>query len=163
MTSHADDWLSKPWMYVAPKSPELLSNWKDTWTKYILGFAQTRNIHLVNVVDLHREAPFNKLDFETFHVLITALLKAGCAKWWDKKAKLLRIYYRSIDSWVDHIENLTTANKTRIINGLDGLTTLEPSLAGVPEKEKQKILSILVERKSARWIKKKDYTVRILH
>ncbi|MCW4006383.1 MAG: vacuolar protein-sorting-associated protein 25 [Candidatus Bathyarchaeota archaeon] len=157
-----DDWLSKPWMYVAPKGTELLANWKDTWVKYVLEFTQTRNLHIINPADLQRQEPFSKFDADTFEVLLDALVQAGYGRWWDKKGKLLRVYWRSLDGWADQIDALTKENKTRIINGVDGLADLEPALAGLPDEDKQEILSILVKRKLARWIKKKDCIVRLL-
>ncbi|MCW4018765.1 MAG: vacuolar protein-sorting-associated protein 25 [Candidatus Bathyarchaeota archaeon] len=156
-----DGWLDKPWMYSEPKSSELLANWKETWVKYFLRFAENKNIYLVNVADLHREAPFNRFDGDTFQTLLNSLMQTGYGKWWNKKSGLLRIYWRSLDAWADYIYNLTKEQKTRVINGIQGLTDLEPSLASMPEKEKLQVLKILVDKKFARWIKKKDCTLRI--
>ena len=149
-----DQWLDKPWMYSEPKSPELLKKWTETWTNYLLRYAENKNIHLINVADLQREYPFNKLERGSFQNLTNILVQIGYGKWWNGKGKLLRIYWRSIDKWVDHVLHLTKEKQIPIISGTQGLIELEPLMATMPKAEIEQVLKMLVKRKVARWVEK---------
>ena len=149
-----DQWLDRPWMYSKPKNPELLKKWTETWTNYLLRYAENKNIHLINVADLQREYPFNKLERESFQNLTNILVQIGYGKWWNGKGKLLRIYWRSIDKWVDHVLNLTKEKQITVISGTQGLIELEPLMSTMPKAEIEQVLKILVKRKVVRLVEK---------
>lgn len=162
ISDYSDGWLDKPWMFSEPKPADMLKQWRETWITYILKFAENKNIHVINISDLQRNSPFNKLDINAFKNIVTSLIQAGYGKWWNKESKLLRIYWRSLDKWADIILDLIHEKEVKIINGLQGLVELEPQLVAFPKIELVNVLDILVKRKYANWIDRKNNVMRII-
>jgi hypothetical protein len=156
------EWLEKPWMYSKPKNSQLLRKWRETWNDYVLAYAQQKNINLVNIIDLKREDPFRRMDQEAFEDIVQALAEQGYGKWWDKKKKLLRIYWRTLDQWANHIFEVAKKSGRSVIIGNEGFIELEPSLVTMPKEDLEQVFVIMVRMGLARWIDKKKKAIRII-
>jgi hypothetical protein len=155
------EWLSKPWMYTKPKNIELLTKWRETWVTYITTYAQQHNIHIININDLKRETPFNKMDNESLEDIINAVVNQGYGKWLDKNQKNLRIYWRSFEKWAEQLVQTARKKEKLVIIGIKDIVELEPALSNMPEKDIEIILNIMIQQNIARWIDKKKKIIKI--
>lgn len=156
-------WIDQPWMYSKPRSPEAIKKWEETWIGYLIQFAEYRNLHVVNVMDLKREELFVRLDQESFQNIVQELIGLGYGKWWDKKKRMLRIYWRTLDGWAEHIFRVAQEKEKSIIRGVQGLVELEPKLVSMPHEEAREVLDIMVKRKLARWINDKERIAKVVY
>ncbi len=161
MSQPDQDWLSKPWVYSKPNGEEALAKWKEKWTTVLLDYAENKNICVVNVSDLKRESPFNKIDSESFSHLLDHWVCTKHAKWRNKQAKLLAICWRSLDKWAELVVQAAKEKGTTIINGSDGLLELYPSAASLPQDELEQLLKLIVYKKYGRFIDKKKFVIKI--
>jgi len=140
---------------------ELLTKWRETWVTYIVTYAQQHNIHVININDLKREDPFNKMDNESFEDIINAVVNQGYGKWLDKNQKNLRIYWRSFEKWAEHIVQIARKKEKSVIIGIRDIVDLEPVLYNMPEKDIEIILDKMIQQNLARWIDKKKKIIKI--
>ena len=148
-------------MYFKPKNPDSLVAWRNTWINYILSYAQQRNIHVINLTDLRREHPFNKMDVEAFEDLINSLIDKGFGMWWGKSKKEVRIYWRSLERWAEELVQLAKDKEKLVIIGTKDLTLLEPKLTTMPKRDLEEILNIMVQREHAHWINKYKKIIKL--
>jgi len=140
---------------------ELLTKWRETWVTYITTYAQQHNIHVINVNDLKRESPFDKVDRESFEDIINAVVNQGYGRWLDKNRKHLQIYWRSLEKWAEHIVQTARKKEKSVIIGIKDIVELEPALSNMPEKDIEIILNIVIQQNLAHWIDKKKRIIKI--
>jgi hypothetical protein len=160
LSSDDIEWIKKPWMYSKPKNPDLLKKWRETWTKFLLRFAEDQNIHLINTMDLKRKEPFNKLNQDSFNDIVKNLIGSGYGKFWE--SNILRIYWLSLESWADHIFNIAKKKEKKIVKNVQGLIELEPKVVSMPKEDAKEVLNIMVKRRLARWIDKREKIIKLI-
>jgi hypothetical protein len=156
------DWLEKPWVYSKPKGEEAAAKWRENWVTYVLEFSEKKNIYSINLLDLRREKPFCKLDQSSFDDIVNCLFSAKHAKWGSRRGKILVICWRSLDKWTDLTIQLTKEKKLALINGLVGLSGLNPQTLCLPKEEQENILKLIVKKKSGYWVDRKKLVVRVV-
>lgn len=158
----SDPWKNKPWMYAKPRGAGHLKEWRMKWGKLLLQRAEEENIHLITNNDLKLLEPFNKLDQASFQDMIEYMLNSNTIRWWDAQKTLLRIYWRSLEGWADCTMNAVQQNNKNIIYGFDALFDLLPRMKNIPVRDLNRILDILVERQSAKWMSRKKKILKII-
>jgi len=155
------EWLKKPWMYTKPKNPEALNKWRQQWVNYILHYCEKEAIHVINLIDLKRRAPFNKLDEKSFDDIIKSLTNRKFAKFY-RNNNTLRIYWKSLDEWIRYVWKKANDSGKKILKGKNDILNLEPKLMGIPENDVLYIINGLVRQGFARWIDKKTKTIKLV-
>ena len=158
----SDPWKNQPWMYTKPRGAGHLKEWREKWGKLLLQRAEVENIHLIDKKDLKLLEPFNKLDQDSFQDIIKYMLNSNTIRWWDAQKNLLRIYYRSLEGWADYVLNASQQYNKKIIYGFDALFDLLPRMKNIPVRDLNRILDILVERQSAKWMSRKKKILKII-
>jgi len=157
----SDPFKGKPWMYSMPRGPNQLREWREAWGKAILGWAEENNVDLVAFSDLLGIAPLNRLGADALREIIESLRASTFAEYWKNDKSLVRIHWRSLELWAERVLEEARRGGKNVIYGLEGVYDLVASTRKLPVEDVEKILDLLVEMKSARWLEKENLIVKI--
>lgn len=155
-----DPFNDRPWMYSEPKGSSNHGKWVNEWLRVFLDVSEMKNIHLINKQDLRRIAPFDRLDDDTFDSLIEQLLDKDYLVYWGKGN--LRVYWKTIQAWTDHMITRAKDLDRRVVFGLDAFRELDPVMGNLPSSDKVRILETAVDQGKARWMEKENNIIKIL-
>lgn len=157
---YSDPFQGKPWMYSMPKGNQLKIEWLETWKNALLEIAEIENIQLINKLDLRKKMPMNRLDQESFDELIKCLLETQeLANWGNGN---LRIYWKSISGWADHLYEKAQTKDTKIIFGIDSVQEIDPLMRRIPSNDLKAIMKRLVDSGRARWVEERNDILKLL-
>jgi hypothetical protein len=145
------------WMYQVPDREEDREMWAEEWSDFILGWMESQGIHVISITTFITERPFTDIVGKTdaFKVLGDRLVEDDVAQWVGEEKRQLRVYWRPLEDWADHIYRwaLETGSmrldvKSIVIQqGREGFGRL-------PEEDLHRIMELLIERGYARWVDK---------
>ena len=151
-----------PYLLSKPKALALMKAWEEYWTNYVLKMAEEEGLNMIGIVDLRRRQPFNRMDETSFNELIKTLIRRGYAKLWNRKHKLLRIYWCSPSYWVERlIEAVKARRVTSVVAGIEDVTQLVPEMSSLPKEELKEVLKLMVQQGLAEWLDKKRLIIRV--
>ena len=110
------DWLEKPnygFMYSIPERDNDFVSWRKEWGKVLLDYAKFNQQHVLYMKMLLTRRPFSKFNDrkKALKHISDELVENDLAKWIDRsffdklfgKYEKLRVYWRSIEDWVNTI------------------------------------------------------------
>jgi len=147
-------------MYSMPKGNQLKNEWLVTWKNVLLEIAEIENIQLINKIDLRKKRPLNRLDQESYEELIKGLQETQEVVNWGKGN--LRIYWKSISGWADHLYEKAYAADKNILFGTDSVNEIDPLLRRIPSSDITAIFKRLVESGRARWVEERNNILKLL-
>ena len=157
---YSDPFQSQPWMYTMPQGNELKKDWLNAWKTVLLEIAEIENIQLINKLDLRKKTPINRLDQGSYDELIKGLLETQEFAYWGNDN--LRIYWRSINGWADHLYEKAQALDKKIIFGIDSVQDIDPLMRKIPSSDMKAILKRLIDNGRARWVEEHNNILKLL-
>ncbi len=159
-------WIEKPhrWVSPSPKQKELLAAWIKEWADFLLKWAEVTNHHIVRLLDLQEEFPFNnpiikkKLSLDDLQLIGEYLVENGYAVWLSSRKDRLRVYWKTLEEFSDDIYEWAYSWGHEVVTLLDLVQANEP-WSNLPRIDLKKIMELLVKTKRAEWASKKDKTV----
>lgn len=153
-----------PWMYNIDsiQSEKEKVEWLQEWSNFLFDYAKAFLIHIIDIFGIATEHPFS--DFkqnrekylkEIFNYLAS---KTAFAEWYNKEKTRLRIYWRSLDEWSEHLYDCMYLNGIEIATLIDIKNfgeEIADGFATLQARDIKKIIDILVKNKKATWIDKK--------
>ena len=115
------DWLDSPqygFMYSIPNSKKAradFESWQEEWSQVLLDYAHVGLLHILYPKRMLTEKPFNKFTNRKHAIEIIAqvLVEKDLAEWTGdkpKKKEALRVFWKSIEEWVNIIEKWAQTN-----------------------------------------------------
>jgi hypothetical protein len=95
-------------MYAIPdkkKKKQDYESWVNDWANVVLDYARIAVLHVLSLNDVSTEEPFSKFYDRAGAVdnIFEELIRRKVAEWKNKKSKLLRVYWRTIDEWAHDV------------------------------------------------------------
>ena len=144
------DWLDAPqygFMYSIPnakKAREDFASWQEEWSQVLLDYAHVGLFHILYPRRMLTEKPFSKFTDrkKAIEILAQVLVEKDLAKWTGdkpKKKEALRVYWKTIEEWVDIIENWAQTNALLDVVMLPDIRNAETEFANLPEDDLRRI------------------------
>ncbi len=156
----SDPFQDKPWMYSMPKGKQLKIKWLITWKNVLLEIAEIQNIQLINKLDLRNKGPLNRLDQASYEILIKSLQETGEVSYWGNGN--LRIYWKSISGWAEHLYEKAQNLDKNILFGTDSAQEIDPRMKRIPSKDLIRIFKRLVDSGKGRWVEEHNNILKLL-
>ena len=157
-------WVTKPWRWMIPDDPELKQQWLITWGDFFLAFARILNLHIMDIHEVSLVYPFTnpllkkKLSPPQMEAISEYLIEQERAKWWDTQKTQLRLYWKTLNSFVDEIFEYSFQNGYEMVTLYD-MVKMKQSWSSLPSKDLSVILKLLVETKMASWADSEQKTI----
>jgi len=153
------------WMYGIPPREEDRELWAGEWSDFLLLWMEHNTMHVLSLATLIAESPFkdlrNKVD--SFKKISKVLIDKEVAEWTDRRKRQLRVYWKPLEDWADHIyEWALKTGKLRLDVKSIVIQESGESFAKLPEKDLYIVLALMVERKFAEWIDKKKGAILVI-
>jgi hypothetical protein len=152
------------WMYGVPPREEDRNLWAGEWADFLLQWTEHNSVHVLSLATFIAEPPFkdlrNKVD--SFKIITQVLIDKEVAEWSDRRKRQLRVYWKPLEDWADHIyEWALKTGKLRL--DVKSLVIQESgeSFAKLPEKDLYIVLALMVEKELAEWVDKKKGAVLV--
>ncbi|MFX1485557.1 MAG: hypothetical protein ACFFBS_00340 [Promethearchaeota archaeon] len=163
------EWVANPeqvrWMYWMPSNKEHIDSWRDEWADFLFQWARAKILHIVTLVLLMGEHPFDKLSpkVDSLRVIMKTLAEKDLAEFLDNKETRLRIYWRTLNEWAEIIYNWALNTGRMDISVFDVINDRGEKWGfhTLPAKEIRLIFRIMVERGLARWMDEKRGHIEI--
>jgi len=156
----SDPFQGRPWMYSMPKGNQLKNEWLITWKNVLLEIAEIQNIQLINKLDLRNKSPLNRLDPESYEELIKGLMETQEVAYWGNGN--LRIYWKSISGWADHLYEKAQDLDKNILFGTDSVQEIDPRMRRIPSNDLIRIFKRLVDSGKARWVEEHNNILKLI-
>jgi len=157
-------WVTKPWRWMIPEDPELKQQWLITWGDFLLAFARILNLHIMDIQEVSLVYPFTnpilkkKLTPPQMEAISEYLIEQERAKWWDTQKTKLRLYWKTLNSFVDEIFEFSFQNGYEMVTLYD-MVKMKQSWSSLPSKDLSIIMKLLVETKMASWADSEQKTI----
>ncbi len=157
-------WVTKPWRWMIPDDPELKQQWLITWGDFFLAFARILNLHIIDIHEVSLVYPFTnpilkkKLSPPQMEAISEYLIELERAKWWDTEKTRLRLYWKTLNSFVDEIFEYSFQNGYEMVTLYD-MVKMKQSWSSLPSKDISTIMKLLVETKKASWADSEQKTI----
>ena len=157
-------WVTKPWRWMIPDDPELKQQWLITWGDFFLAFARILNLHIMDIHEVSLVYPFTnpllkkKLSPPQMEAISEYLIEQERAKWWDTQKTQLRLYWKTLNSFVDEIFEYSFQNGYEMVTLYD-MVKMKQSWSSLPSKDLSVIMKLLVETKMASWADSEQKTI----
>ena len=144
------DWLDAPqygFMYSIPNSKKAradFESWQEEWSQVLLDYAHVGLLHILYPKRMLTEKPFNKFTNRKHAIEIIAqvLVEKDLAEWTGdkpKKKEALRVFWKSIEEWVNIIEKWAQTNALFEVVMLPDIRKAETEFANLPEEDLRQI------------------------
>jgi len=157
-------WVTKPWRWMIPDDPELKQQWLITWGDFLLAFGRILNLHIIDIHEVSLVYPFTnpilkkKLSPPQMEAISEYLIKQERAIWWDTQKTRLRLYWKTLNSFVDEIFEYSFQNGHEMVTLYD-MVKMKQSWSSLPSKDLSTIMKLLVETKMASWADSEQKTI----
>ena len=157
-------WVSKPWRWMIPKDPELKQQWLITWGDFLLAFARILNLHILDLHEVSLVYPFTnpllkkKLSPPQMEEISEHLIEQERAIWWDEQKTRLRLYWKTLNSFVEEIFEYSFQNGHEMVTLYD-MVKMKQSWSSLPSKDLATIMKLLVETNMASWADSEHKTI----
>jgi hypothetical protein len=157
-------WVTKPWRWMIPEDPELKQQWLITWGDFLLSFARILNLHIIDIQEVCLVYPFTnpilkkKLSTPQMEAISEHLIDKERAIWWDTQKTRLRLYWKTLNSFVDEIFEYSFQNGHEMVTLYD-MVKMEQSWSSLPARDLSTIMKLLVETKKATWADSEQKTI----
>ena len=157
-------WVTKPWRWMIPDDPELKQQWLITWGDFLLAFTRILNLHIIDIHEVSLVYPFTnpilkkKLSPPQMEAISEYLIEQERAKWWDDQKTRLRLYWKTLNSFMDEIFEYSFQNGHEMITLYD-MVKMKQSWSSLPPKDLSTIMKLLVETKKASWADSEQKTI----
>jgi len=157
-------WVTKPWRWMIPDDPELKQQWLMTWGDFFLAFARILNLHIVDLQEVSLVYPFTnpilkkKLSPPQIEAISEYLIELEKAKWWDTQKTRLRLYWKTLNSFVDEIFEYSFQNGYEMVTLYD-MVKMKQSWSSLPSEDLSTIMKLLVETEKASWADSEQKTI----
>jgi hypothetical protein len=157
-------WVTKPWRWMIPDDPELKQQWLITWGDFLLAFTRILNLHIIDIHEVTLVYPFTnpilkkKLSPPQMEAISEYLIEQERAKWWDDQKTRLRLYWKTLNSFMDEIFEYSFQNGHEMITLYD-MVKMNQSWSSLPPKDLSTIMKLLVETKKASWADSERKTI----
>ena len=153
------------WMYGIPPREGDRNLWAGEWGDFLLQWTEHNSVHVISLATLIAEPPFkdlrNKVD--SFKMIAKVLIDKEVAEWSDRRKRQLRVYWKPLEDWADHIyEWALKTGKLRLDVKSIVIQESGESFAKLPEKDLYIVLALMVEKEFAEWIDKKKGAVLVI-
>jgi vacuolar-type H+-ATPase subunit I/STV1 len=154
-----------PWMYniESLKSEKQKIEWLQEWANFVIDYAKTFIIHVIDVVNLLTQQPFSdfKQNRERYlkDIMNYLATQTTIAEWIDKAKTRLRLYWRSLEEWSEKLYDYMFIIGTEIVTLIDIKNTgaqIAEGFVTLPSPDLKRIIDLLVKDKKANWIDKKS-------
>lgn len=143
------------WMYQVPDREDDRELWAKEWTDFILSWMEQQGVHVISIATFITEQPFSEIVGKTdaFKALGDRLVEDNIAKWIGEEKRQLRVYWRPLEDWADHIYRwaLETGSMRLDVKSMV-IQEGRESFARLPEEDLHGIMRILIERGYAEWV-----------
>lgn len=147
------EWVEYPWMYVRPKQEVYLESWLKSWADLLLKWAAANFEYVISVAQLAKVYPFSKLSVEDLKEIFSYLVKKGFAKW--RSDTSVRLFWKSLEDLADELYEYAIKSGILELTPYTLMAECPEKFKKLPPEELPLILSILVKKGKARWMKKK--------
>ena len=157
-------WVSKPWRWMIPDDPELQQQWLITWADFLLAFGRVLNLHIIDIHEASLVYPFTnpilkkKLSPPQMEAISEYLIEQERAMWWDTQKTRLRLYWKTLNSFVEEIFEYAFQNGYEMVTAYD-MVKMNQSWSSLPSKDISTIMKLLVELKKASWADSEHKTI----
>lgn len=163
------EWVVNPeevrWMYWIPSDREHIDSWRDEWADFLFQWARAKILHVVTLVLLMGEHPFDKLSpkVDALRVIMNTLVEKNLAKFLDNEETRLRVYWRTLNEWAEIVYDWAINTGRMDITVFDVINDRVEKWGfhTLPAKEIRLIFRIMVERGLARWMDEKRGHIEI--
>ncbi|MFX1274846.1 MAG: hypothetical protein ACFFBP_14635 [Promethearchaeota archaeon] len=154
-------WLEEKryeFMYTIPHHKKNLNDyqsWRKEWSKVFFDYARYAILHIIYIKQIAAEKPFSKFEDrqKAIKEIADELVTQGIAKFLTKKQEILRVYWKSLDSWADEIYNWAYD-----LGKLDPIMLFEIrdaklEFSTLPKEDLEEIFNILARNQKAKVLK----------
>lgn len=156
--------IESEWMYHIPPREEDKELWAEEWGDFLLQWTESKKVHVMSVATFIRDPPFNEMlgKVDAFRLIGNSLEEKEVAKWLDRKKRQLRVYWRPLEEWADIVYQwaLETGKLSLDVKSIV-IQEGKESFSTLPENDILMVLSIMVDKGFARWVKKKKGAIAI--
>ncbi|MCK5264963.1 MAG: hypothetical protein KAR03_05090 [Candidatus Thorarchaeota archaeon] len=152
------------WMYGVPPREDDRDLWAGEWADFLLQWTEHNAVHILSLATFIAEPPFKDLrsKVDSFKMIAQVLIEKEVAEWSDRRKRQLRVYWKPLEDWADHIyEWALKTGKLRLDVKSIVIQESGENFAKLPEKDLYVVLALMVEKEQAEWIDKKKGAILI--
>ncbi|MEM2141776.1 MAG: hypothetical protein QXS20_06590 [Candidatus Thorarchaeota archaeon] len=151
-------------MYSIPSDEKSIASWASEWADFVNDWMRSRGIHILSRSTFMSEIPFREFSrrIEAYSLIGDHMVRTGAAKWLDRDHTRLRVYWKSLEDWVDEIYKwaLDTGNMLLDVKSIV-IQERDQVFSSLPEDELHLIMERLVDRKQATWVDQRLGAVKL--